>query len=97
MPSPEGCPDSVWRQLADASRETRPDDAVAIYRRLVDKQLESTNHYREAVALLKLWRETLARTGREGELAFDLRRIRDENRRRRKLIELLDKAGLGPV
>jgi Family of unknown function (DUF6880) len=92
-----GCPDNLWRQLAEAARETRPDDAAAIYRRLVDKTLESTHHYREAVTLLKAWRETLSRIGREGELAFDLRRIRDDNRRRPKLIELLDKAGLGPV
>ena len=92
-----GCPESLWRQLGDAARETRPDDAVAVYRRLVDKTLESTHHYREAVALLKVWRETLSRIGREDELKLDLRRIRDENRRRPKLIELLDKAGLGPV
>jgi uncharacterized Zn finger protein len=78
-------------------RETRPDDAITIYRRLVDTKLETTNHYREAVDLLKGWRETLSRAGREDELAFDLRRIRDENHRRPKLIELLDKAGLGPV
>jgi uncharacterized Zn finger protein len=92
-----GCSDSLWRQLADAARETRPDDAVAVYRRLVDTKLEGTQHYREAVELLKVWRETLAAIDRESELTFDLRRIRDENRRRRKLIELLDKAGLSVI
>jgi len=92
-----GCPDSLWRKLADAARDTRPDDAVAVYRRLVEERLRSTHHYREAVELLKVWRETLARFDREGELASDLRRIRDENRRRPRLIELLDKAGLGPA
>lgn len=89
--------DRERRQLADALRKTRPDDAVTIYRRLVDTKLETTNHYRDAVELLKEWRETLTRAGREEGFAFDLRRIRDENRRRPKLIELLDKAGLGPV
>ena len=89
-----GCSTSVWRELADALRETRPDDAVSVYRRLVEDLLEGTQHYRDAVKLLKVWRDTLASAGREASMAPDLDRIREQNRRRPKLIQLLDKAGL---
>ena len=91
-----GCARHVLRRLADASAATRPDAAVAVYRSLVDEALEHSHvqSYREAVELLECWRAALAAAGRDAEFRAELARVREENRRRPKLLSLLDAAGL---
>jgi uncharacterized Zn finger protein len=82
-------------RLADARRAGHPGDAVAVYRRLLDGVLEHTDvrAYREGVSLLRELRSALAACGREEEFAADVGRIREEHRRRPRLMSLLDAEG----
>jgi len=91
-----GCDDGTWLELADASRKSQPDGAVAVYRRLVEGELEHAgdNHYKRVVDLLQRWRATLEQHGRAGELAQDVSRIRERYKRRTRLLTRLDRAGL---
>lgn len=90
-----GCGMGLWHQLADACRAAHPDEAVAVYRRLIDNALEQTDvrAYKEAVSLLREIRETLAAHSRAGELAADVKRLREEHRRRPKLMSMLAAEG----
>ncbi len=90
-----GCRDDTWLELARRVGATRPDDAVGVYRRLVSGALEDTSNYKRAVKLLVEWRDVLATAGRVDELQTDLARIREENKRRPKLLSMIDKAKLG--
>lgn len=91
-----GCDGGAWLELADASRESQPDSAVGVYRRLVEDELEHAGdgHYKRVVDLLQRWRATLEQHGRAGELAQDVSRIRERYKRRTRLLTRLDRAGL---
>lgn len=91
-----GCDDGTWLELADASRESRPDDAVAVYRRLVEAALERADDstYKRVVDLLERSRAALHQHGRAEELGEDVGRIRERYRRRTRLLTRLDHAGL---
>ena len=91
-----GCTRQVWLELADASREALPDDAVAVYLNVAGTELEHSHvgNYERGVDLLTRARNTLAAAGRDDELAPVVARIRDENRRRPRLMSMLDEAGL---
>ena len=90
-----GCRDDLWRRLADARRNTHPDESIAVYRGLIDRLLERSDvrAYREAVTLLGEIRAALAAAGREPEFAQEVERIRAANRRRPRLIGLLAEEG----
>ena len=91
-----GCDDGTWLELADASRQNRPDDAGRVYRRLVDAALGRADDagYQRVVDLLARWRATLDLHDRAGELAPDVARIREQYKRRTRLLARLDRAGL---
>ena len=91
-----GCDDGTWLELADASREARPDDAIRVYGRLVNQELEIANdsHYDRVVDLLGRWRTTLGLHGRSKELEIQVAAIRDLYARRTRLLSRMDKAGL---
>ena len=86
-----GCSPDLWRRLADARRGDHPDDALAVYRRLLEHALEHSNAgaYEEAIDLLGAIRASLVPTGRSSEFEAELERIRSEQRRRPKLISML--------
>lgn len=90
-----GCDPATWLELADASRERRPDDAAAVYRQAVAAALEhtGTTNYRRAIDLLVRWRAMLEAHARSDELVPEVARIREENRRRPSFLARLDKAG----
>ena len=83
-----GCDDGAWLELADASREHRPDDAGRVYRRLVDAALERADDtgYQRVVDLLARWRATLDLHDRANELAPEVARIREQHKRRTRLL-----------
>jgi tetratricopeptide (TPR) repeat protein len=89
-----GCRRDVWWRLADASRSTRPDDAVGVYRRRVDELLERGSRYGDAVTVLRTWQATLAEAERAGELEPDLDRLRAQHSRKRTFLRLLDEEQL---
>lgn len=86
-----GCSPDLWRRLADARRPDHPEDALSVYRRLLERTLEhsSAGAYEEAIDLLRVIRECLVPIGRSAEFDAELERIRNEQRRRPKLISML--------
>ncbi|MCZ7588240.1 MAG: hypothetical protein M5U27_05125 [Gaiella sp.] len=91
-----GCTWPTWLELADASREHDPDAAVRVYVSAAENELEHPGApaYERAVDRLCRARETLAAVGRADELETTIEGIREEQRRRPRLIAMLDEAGL---
>ncbi|GGM14286.1 hypothetical protein GCM10010129_68070 [Streptomyces fumigatiscleroticus] len=88
--------DRQWQQLADLSRETRPADALAVYLRLVEPLKEPTgDRVYERMARLLLDARTCHRAlGTEDEFTTYLDALRASLKRRRKLMDILDRHGL---
>ncbi|MFJ6566469.1 SWIM zinc finger domain-containing protein [Streptomyces sp. NPDC091292] len=85
-----------WRQLADLSRETRPSDALAVYLRMIEPLKEPTGDrvYERVARLLLDMRDCHRALGTEAEFTSYLQGLRLELRRRRKLMDVLDRHGL---
>lgn len=85
-----GCSEDLWLRLAAARRERHPEDALAVYRRLVEPTLEGRNNeaYKEAVGLLRDVRDLMAGLGRAPEFAAYLEDIRARHRRKRNFLRL---------
>lgn len=87
----------TWREriledVAQAVAKRYPDEALAIWKRLVKGLIAQTKPaaYRSAVPYLKKIRGLLERTGRKSEWDRFLSTVRVENARKRKLQEILD-------
>ena len=87
----------TWREriledVAQAVAKRYPDEALAIWKRLVKGLIAQTKPaaYRSAVPYLKKIRGLLERTGRKSEWDRFLSTVRVENARKRKLQEVLD-------
>ena len=91
-----GCRADLELQLAKRRADERPSDALAVYRRHLDRALEpAKDHaYAEVVRLLTLMRPLHQRLGQDA--AFDrlVTEIRTGYKRRRNLIKRLDRARL---
>jgi len=87
-----GCSPALWRRLAQMRGSDRPDEAITVYRMLVDRTVAATNDsaYRDAVGLLDELRELLARSGREEDHTQVVADVRHVHRRKRNLMKLLD-------
>jgi hypothetical protein len=86
-----------WMRLAVAREASNPADALEIYLRLADKELETTGRaaYIRATRILKRAARAAAGAGRTAEFADHLHALRERYRRRPTLIAMLDKSGLG--
>jgi tetratricopeptide (TPR) repeat protein len=86
-----GCTPALWRTLADARRAENPEDALGVYRRLLEQALEHSHvsAYQEAIDLLRGIQTSLELAGRAPEFQADLDRVRTEQRRRPKLLAML--------
>jgi uncharacterized Zn finger protein len=87
-----GCSPLLWRALAQARAHVRPQDTVAVYRRLVAESVQATNNraYENAVELLVELEHVLP-PGTDAETHRALvAEIRDIHRRKRNLAKLLD-------
>ena len=84
--------DDQWLRLANLVIETRPADALAVYRRLTAKLTKETGDaaYERIAQLLAAARTCHRRLGTEAAFAVYLRALREEQRRKRKLIRILD-------
>jgi len=84
--------DAQWLRLADLVAETRPADALAVYRRQVDKLRSQTGEqiYERMASLLAAARECHDRLGTSREFAAYLRALRADQKRKRALIRILD-------
>jgi hypothetical protein len=85
-----------WMRLAEAREATEPSDALDVYLRLVDVELETTGRaaYTRAAAILKKAARAAKASRREPAFAEHLRQLREAHRRRPTLITILDKAEL---
>jgi hypothetical protein len=86
-----------WMRLAEARETSSPGDALDVYLRLADLQLETTGKaaYVRAVAILKKAARAARAADRKGAFAAHLAALRETHRRRPTFIALLDKARLG--
>jgi hypothetical protein len=85
-----------WLRLAEARQPTHPAEALTVYLRLVDEQLETTGRdsYAGAISILKLSRRAAGAAGTEPDFAAHVANLREQHRRRPSFITMLDKAGL---
>ncbi len=88
--------DQRWMRLAEAREPSEPRDALAVYLRLAESQLETTGRaaYARAAAILK--KAARAAKASDGEEAFakHMVALREQHRRRPTLLVVLDKARL---
>jgi uncharacterized Zn finger protein len=84
--------DAQWLRLADLVAEARPADALAVYRRQIDKLRSQTGEqiYERMASLLAAARECHRRLGTGQEFAAYLWALRADQRRKRALIRILD-------
>jgi hypothetical protein len=84
--------DEQWHRLANLVAETRPADALAVYRRLIAnlKQQTGETAYKRIAQLLVSARTCHHRLGTDAAFDRYLRGLRDDQKRKRKLIKILD-------
>ena len=82
-------------ELAERRRATHPDDALPIYRRALERDLQHADAraYQEVVNRLKEIRTCLELAEREHEFEEEVSGVRAEDRRRPNLMALLDAQG----
>lgn len=88
--------DAQWLRLADAVAPSRPEDALAVYLRLIDPLKAQTGDsvYQQVVRLLVAARGCWQRLGRAGECTAYVAALRADQRRKRNLMRTLDQHGL---
>jgi len=81
-----------WQRLADLVLETRPADALAVYLRLVEalKQQTGDGVYERIAKLLVAARACHRRLGTGASFDAYIRRLREDQKRKRRLIRILD-------
>jgi uncharacterized Zn finger protein len=86
-------------RVADAVAETHPDRALAIYQKLADDLIAATSPsaYEGAAVHLRKMRTLLHKTGRAAEWSKRLAAIREQNRRKRRLLEVLERLENRPI
>lgn len=83
-------------RIAAAVAPTLPDEAIAIYRRLADRQIEhrQRQHYQVAARYLAAVKQLLERQGRTVEWQAEITHLRQQHKTLRALREELDALGL---
>lgn len=89
-----GCDNGLWMELAGKREEGHPQDSLGVYQRLIEPTLSQGNNdaYRDAVGLLRLIRGILVRLGRESEFVSRLHAVREQFKRKRNFMKMLDHA-----
>jgi uncharacterized Zn finger protein len=84
--------DDQWYRLANLIAETRPEDALAVYRRLIAMLRQETGDaiYERIAQLLVSARMCHHRLGTDAAFDTYLRALRDDQKCKRKLIKILD-------
>ncbi|WP_030740774.1 SWIM zinc finger domain-containing protein [Streptomyces sp. NRRL S-31] len=91
-----GAHDSQWLTLADQSRTTRPADALAVYRRLIEPLLHQTGNdvYEQLTSLLLSMRECHRNLNTPDDFTTYATALRATQKRKRNLMRLMDEHGL---
>lgn len=84
--------EAQWLKLADLVADTRPADALAVYQRQIQalKQETGDKAYERLARLLLSARACHLRLGTEAAFGFYLRALREDQKRKRRLITVLD-------
>lgn len=85
------CSPELWLELADARKETYPDDALSVWREYVEKRVSQTNNtsYLQAVEVLKKIKGLLTGLKRGSEFSEYLAQLRIAFRPKRNFMALL--------
>lgn len=88
--------DDVWERLVKAYEPIDPGATLPVYTRLVQAELQQTGaqHYQRAARRLKKMRTLAARVDRVEEIDELVAELREQHRRRPRLLQELDRAGL---
>jgi tetratricopeptide (TPR) repeat protein len=88
--------EAQWLRLADLIAETRPADALAVYQRQIQALRQETGDkaYERLARLLLSARACHVRLGTQAAFDLYLRALRADQKRKRKLISILDGHGL---
>jgi tetratricopeptide (TPR) repeat protein len=88
--------EAQWLRLADLIAETRPADALAVYQRQIQPLRQETGDkaYERLARLLLSCRACHVRLGTQAAFDLYLRALRADQKRKRKLISILDGHGL---
>jgi hypothetical protein len=86
----------LWLRLAERREATHPSEAIAVYERVVDEALKTTDRraYQLAARILKKARSAAEAAGQLDAFAVTVARLRETHRRRPTLIAILDRAKL---
>jgi len=89
------CRQDLWLKLAALREEGHPQDAIAVYQRLIDPIVERKNNqaYAEAAGLLRRIRDLMAGLGEEGAFQGYLTTVRAAHKRKRNFMSLVDRLG----
>jgi uncharacterized Zn finger protein len=92
-----GCSESLWLQLAKTRENDHPEDAIVIYRRQVEPQLERKNNqsYQTAVDYLDKIHALMTGMSKEAEFNQYLLTIKTEWKRLRNFIKYLEQKKWG--
>ena len=90
------CTENLWLDLAKLREQMHPDDSLPIYQRHVDQALAAVNErgYQMAAGHLRLIRDMLKMHGRSQEFMAYLAAVRQEHKRKRNFLAILDAAKL---
>ena len=83
----------LWRQVAELRGRSHPDEAIAVYRRLLPHAVEagtSSSRYDEAAAIVRAIRSLRAAQGQLRIFGDELAEIRLEWKRKRNFMKLLE-------
>jgi len=82
-------------EIANAVKETYPEIALEIWKRLAERLISETKvgSYEEASAYFRKIKETLEASGKKKEWETYLVEIKEANKRKKKLMEILDMLG----
>lgn len=92
-----GCADALWYELAETRTDEHPQDAVDVYKGLVDRTLTVAHqrNYEEAVRLLERISQLLTRLTRTEEFGAYVQEVREVHKRKKNLLKLLDRKRWG--
>jgi uncharacterized Zn finger protein len=85
-----------WKRLAESREPTHPADAMVVYCRLAEVELETTGRtaYTRAAVLLREARRAADAAGRRQQFSEHVAALREQFRKRPALIEILDRSAL---
>ena len=92
----EAAPSSYQAQVAEAAQESYPDEAILLYKIVVQRLIDGRGreNYQQATGYLTRVRRLYQKQGREPEWQAYITNLRNSNKSLRALKEELDKKGL---